>query len=90
MENLKNSNGKKVVDPRLKVFIKAALGLFVVLFTGTYFFKVTFGTVHNENIAYLVIGYMGGLVTAVTSYYFGSSEQDDKKEGNEPIEEGKL
>jgi|TARA_E500000318_G_scaffold111977_2_gene133055 hypothetical protein len=47
---------------------------------GGYIFTVTFLPVEStsETTVALVLGYMGGIVSAVTSYYFGASNTDDK------------
>lgn len=53
-----------------------AIASFVIF--GGYIFSVTFytGQISSETTVSLVLGYMGGIVSAVTSFYFGSSSSD--------------
>ena len=56
-----------------------ALALLAFLFFGGYVTVVTISPYQqNEAIINLVLGYLGGIVSAVVSYYFGASNKADK------------
>ena len=56
------------------------LGAIVVCAGLAYLFLVTFIKPVNENITYLIVGNVTGIVSTVLAFYFGSGE---KKEENE-------
>ena len=47
-------------------------------FFGGYVSMVTLMPEQNEAIVNLVLGYLGGIVSAVVSFYFGASHKADK------------
>ncbi len=46
-----------------------------------YFFGITFMKVPTDNkeISSLILGYMGGIISSIVSFYFGSSHKDNTK-----------
>jgi len=54
------------------------LALLAFLFFGGYVSIVTLMPEQNEAIVNLVLGYLGGIVSAVVSFYFGASHKADK------------
>jgi len=55
------------------------IALACVLFFGGYIFSVTFlpPEANSEAVINLVLGYLGGVVSAIVSYYFGASQKQD-------------
>jgi len=55
------------------------IALMCVLFFGGYIFSVTFmpPEANSEAVINLVLGYLGGVVSAIVSYYFGASQKQD-------------
>lgn len=78
--NQKKINQEVIKAKNVKRFI---LAIIIVLFTIAYYFKVTFGDVNNENVAYLVLGYVGGISTTVIGYYFGGNDTKSKEDNKE-------
>ena len=54
------------------------LAMLAFLFFGGYVSMVTLMPEQNEGIVNLVLGYLGGIVSAVVSFYFGASHKADK------------
>ena len=54
------------------------LAMLAFLFFGGYVSMVTLMPEQNEAIVNLVLGYLGGIVSAVVSFYFGASHKADK------------
>lgn len=56
-----------------------AIALACVLFFGGYIFSVTFmpPEANSEAVINLVLGYLGGVVSAIVSFYFGASQNKD-------------
>jgi len=52
--------------------------LSIVLFGG-YVFVVTLDPPADDGVVNLVLGYLGGIVSAVVSFYFGASQQKGEK-----------
>jgi Ni,Fe-hydrogenase I cytochrome b subunit len=50
-----------------------------ILFFGGYIFSVTFlpPEANSEAVINLVLGYLGGVVSAIVSFYFGASNPRD-------------
>lgn len=55
------------------------IALACVLFFGGYIFSVTFmpPEANSEAVINLVLGYLGGVVSAIVSFYFGASQSKD-------------
>jgi len=55
------------------------IALMCVLFFGGYIFSVTFmpPEANSEAVINLVLGYLGGVVSAIVSFYFGASQKQD-------------
>lgn len=55
------------------------IALACVLFFGGYIFSVTFmpPEANSEAVINLVLGYLGGVVSAIVSFYFGASQKQD-------------
>jgi hypothetical protein len=55
------------------------IALTCVLFFGGYIFSVTFmpPEANSEAVINLVLGYLGGVVSAIVSFYFGASQKQD-------------
>jgi hypothetical protein len=55
------------------------IALACVLFFGGYIFSVTFmpPEANSEAVINLVLGYLGGVVSAIVSFYFGASQNKD-------------
>ena len=75
LETADAQNARKAfaADWTPRVLAIAAFAIF-----GGYIFSVTFfpNESSSETTVSLVLGYMGGIVSAVTSFYFGSSSSD--------------
>ena len=55
------------------------IAMLCIIFFGGYIFTITFMP-HEDNseaIINLVLGYLGGVVSAIVSYYFGASQSKD-------------
>lgn len=57
------------------------IAVLCVLFFGCYIFMVTIQepNQNSDAVINLVLGYLGGLVSAIINYYFGASQSDEKK-----------
>lgn len=55
------------------------IAMLCVLFFGGYIFSVTFmpPEANSEAVINLVLGYLGGVVSAIVSFYFGASQKQD-------------
>jgi len=55
------------------------IALACILFFGGYIFSVTFlpPEANSEAVINLVLGYLGGVVSAIVSFYFGASQKQD-------------
>jgi len=55
------------------------IALLCVFFFGGYIFSVTFmpPESNSEAVINLVLGYLGGVVSAIVSFYFGASQKQD-------------
>ena len=55
------------------------IALLCVFFFGGYIFSVTFlpPEANSEAVINLVLGYLGGVVSAIVSFYFGASQKQD-------------
>lgn len=55
------------------------IALLCVFFFGGYIFSVTFmpPEANSEAVINLVLGYLGGVVSAIVSFYFGASQRQD-------------
>lgn len=56
-----------------------AIALVSVALFGAYVFTVTLEPPADDGVVNLVLGYLGGIVSAVVSFYFGSSHQKSDK-----------
>jgi hypothetical protein len=56
-----------------------AIAMACILFFGGYIFSVTFlpPEANSEAVINLVLGYLGGVVSAIVSFYFGASQKQD-------------
>ena len=59
-----------------------AIALLCVLFFGSYIFMVTIQPpdANSDAVINLVLGYLGGIVSSIISYYFGSSQKGNSSE----------
>lgn len=73
-------NNKKIKMPKMKITPPFVMGFIVVVFALFYFTIVTFRTVPNENIAYLLIGNVSGALMTVLGTYFTGNSDSEKKE----------
>jgi hypothetical protein len=57
------------------------IALACIMFFGGYIFMVTVQPpeANSEAVINLVLGYLGGIVSAITSFYFGASHKDTSK-----------
>lgn len=55
-----------------------AIALISVALFGSYVFAVTLDPPADDGIVNLVLGYLGGIVSAVVSFYFGASQKTNK------------
>ena len=55
------------------------LALLAFIFFGAYVSVVTLMPDTNESIVNLVLGYLGGIVSAVVSFYFGASNKSESQ-----------
>lgn len=62
---------------------KYYISILLVVCTITYYFMVTLGAVANENVAYLVLGYIAHGLQSVISHYFGAGEKKEESEEKE-------
>lgn len=55
------------------------IAMLCILFFGGYIFSVTFmpPEANSEAVINLVLGYLGGVVSAIVSFYFGASQSKD-------------
>ena len=56
------------------------IALITIVFSCMYGLLVTFVKVPDKDIVFLVTGYIFGIATSVISYYFGSSDKQDKEQ----------
>jgi hypothetical protein len=55
-----------------------AIALVSIALFGAYVFAVTLDPPADDGVVNLVLGYLGGIVSAVVSFYFGSSQKSNK------------
>lgn len=67
------------------IWIAASL----IVFTFLYFFSVTFMTVPKDNlqISSLILGYISGIVSMITGYYWGNSKKTVPSIGSKAVQE---
>ena len=59
------------------------IALLFAFFSCVYVLLITFIKGMDKEIIFLVTGYVFGMVTSIISFYFGSSEKEDKQKEEE-------